>query len=77
MTGWNHRVVRKHYMGETVLGIHEVYYDDEGVPEMVTVEPVGAVGDTLVELKEEFLSMLAALKLPILEYDDIGKAGDV
>lgn len=71
MTGWNHRVVRKTYRGETMLGIHEVYYDDEGIPEMVTVEPVGAVGDTLLELKEELLSMLAAFGKPILEYDDI------
>lgn len=71
MKGWNHRIVHKVDETSEILGIHEVFYDDEGIPEMVTVNPVGAVGDTLLELREELLSMLAAFEKPILEYDDI------
>jgi len=68
---WNHRVVRKRYEAEVLLGIHEVFYDDEGVPDMVTVDPVSVCGETLKELEETLDWMLKALGQPILEYDDI------
>lgn len=73
---WNHRVVRKHYEDETQLGIHEVFYDADGVPEMVTVEPVGVGGDTLEELVQTLSWMQKALGEPILEYDDIPPGGE-
>ena len=66
---WNYRVVRK---GGEYYGIHEVYYDDGGNPEMVTVEPVGAAGDTFDELVDDFTYMLRAFGKPILDYEDIG-----
>ena len=68
---WNHRVVRKHYEAETMLGIHEVFYDAEGAPDMVAVNPVEVCGETLEELAETLNWMLKALGEPILEYDDI------
>ena len=68
---WNYRVIKKAYMGETSLGIHEVYYDDDDKPEMVTVEAVGAVGDDLKDLTCELMHMLAALDKPVLNYEDI------
>ena len=70
---WNHRVVRKHDEAETMLGIHEVFYDAEGAPDMVTVDPVGVSGETLEELVETLDWMRKALGQPILEYSDIGK----
>jgi len=72
---WNHRVVRKHYEAETLLGIHEVFYDEKGVPDMVTVDPVEVCGETLEELEELLDWMLKALGQPILEYDDIPPEG--
>ena len=73
---WNYRVVRKTETGYDNLGeyygIHEVYYDDDGNPEMVTVEPVAIVGDTLLELQWEYAHYLRALLKPVLDYDDIG-----
>ena len=69
---WNHRVVRKRYeMTTPLLGIHEVFYDNEGVPDAVTVDPVGVQGETLGELGEALGWMLKALGQPVLEYDDI------
>jgi len=72
---WNYRVVKKTNTGydnlEEYYGIHEVYYSEEGVPEMVTVEPVGPAGDTLEELKQDLAYMLEALKKPVLDYEDI------
>ena len=72
---WNYRVVRKTNTGYDMLdeyyGIHEVYYDDDGNPEMVTVDPVGIVGDSLLELRQEYVYYLRALLRPVLDYEDI------
>lgn len=72
---WNYRVVKKSNTGydnlDEYYGIHEVYYDDDGKPEMVTVDPVGAAGDTLEELKHDLAYMIAALDMPVLNYEDI------
>ena len=72
---WNYRVIRKTETGYDNLGeffgIHEVYYDDDGNPEMVTVEPIGPAGDTFEELLSDVECMVAALKKPVLNYDDI------
>jgi len=54
-----------------MLGIHEVFYDAKGVPEMVTVEPVEVCGECLEELEETLAQMTKALGQPILEYDNI------
>ena len=69
---WNYRVVKKTYMGDTLFGIHEVYYDDDGNPDMVTVQPVGIVGDDIHELRREYVYYLRALLRPALDYDEIG-----
>jgi len=69
---WNHRVVRKVYEGEALFGIHEVFYDDDGIPHAVTVDPVGVVDETLEELAQTLEWMRKALGKPTLEYDDIG-----
>ncbi len=68
---WNYRVVRKTDEAEPLYGIHEVYYDSDGKPEMVTVEPVAIVGDSLLELQEEFVHYLRALLKPVLNYEEI------
>ncbi len=76
---WNYRVVRKAYEKETVLGIHEVYYNDKGIPSMVTVDAMD-VEVTDVEglhiLRGVLGMMLKATDKPILEYSDIGEDSD-
>jgi len=72
---WNHRVVSKNCEGETMLGIHEVFYDAKGVPEMVTVEPVEVQCETLDGLEQTLKWMTKALGQPILEFDDIPPEG--
>lgn len=71
---WNHRVIRTVHEHEILFGIHEVYYED-AIPYMVTVNPVGVVGETMEELKEEMNRFLIALTKPILEYSDFEEGG--
>jgi len=59
---WNYRIVRS-FGGS--LGIHEVYYDEEG-PRTWTENPMTLYGETLDELKEDFMMMAQALLKPIL-----------
>lgn len=74
MSHWNYRVVRKAYPPaadgaiEHVLGIHEVYYNDSGEPQMVTEERMGPHGETLDELRTDLTWMIQALDKPVLEY---------
>lgn len=75
MSTWNNRVIRKVYEHETQLGIHEVFYNDEGNPYLVTVNAVGVVGDTLEELEQTLKWMMEALGEPILEYSDFEEGG--
>lgn len=75
MSHWNYRVVRKAYPPgadgtiEHALGIHEVYYDDNGDPQMVTEERMDPHGETLDELRADLAHMLKALDAPVLEYE--------
>lgn len=71
---WNYRVVRKQTADGEYYGIHEVYYDSDGNPEMVTVEPVAPCGDTLQELVDDMRYYIIAVSRPVLDYEDIGDA---
>lgn len=75
---WNHRVIR-HRIRKSIIdggvdeywfGIHEVYYDESGKPDMVTEEPIQVIGDNLEELKQTLKWMLKSLKAPILDYEN-------
>jgi hypothetical protein len=68
---WDYRVVRHkgvHDMGD-FLQIHEVYYDENGMPDMVTEDPVAAGGETIEEVRQVLEWMLAATEKPILDFD--------
>lgn len=65
MMTWNHRVMR---YADGSLGIHEVFYNDDGNPVSWTEEAIGVAGDNLEELREELTHMLRALDKPILDY---------
>jgi len=69
---WNYRVIRSP-LEATSLGIHEVYYDEEGRPSSWTEEPCGAVGDNLLELRAEVQYMMEAFERPVLRIVDGNK----
>jgi hypothetical protein len=70
---WNYRVVHRVINAKDIYAVHEVYYDEDGLPEMVTEEPVNAQGETYEELVHDVVHYIAALAYPILEYDEIGE----
>jgi len=80
--GWNHRVVyhppSKYKVGDTefdreeYVAIHEVYYDDNGNPNAMTVDAIveGDAGEGSLESLRWILEhQLAALDKPIIEYE--------
>jgi hypothetical protein len=72
---WNYRVVHRHLVhpngGEDVYAVHEVYYDDDGNPTMVTENPVYLAAESVKELNADRILMGAACRKPVLEWDDI------
>jgi hypothetical protein len=70
---WNYRIIKRiHDDGTELFAIHEVYYNDDGKPELVTEDPCEPQGETLAELKEDFEWYQKALEHPVLNYDDFG-----
>lgn len=72
---WNYRVCR-HYSTlpdgtvEDYYRIHEVYYDKRGKITAVSVDGIDPHGLTLTGLKKDLSMMRAALKQPVLEFDN-------
>lgn len=64
---WNHRVILHRHERGDYFEVHEVYYNDAGVPDSWTQEPVSIVSESLADMREELLMMLQALDTPILE----------
>lgn len=72
MSTWNYRVV-KTKEGQYV--IMEVYYSQEGKPDAMS--SAEAAGDTLQELKADYISQLEAFKAPVLDEEtDFPKEGE-
>ena len=79
---WNYRVIRHIHthndIDEEYYQIHEVFYDDDGNPETMTVEGIIPFGDTEEDLKEVMEMMANALTKNVLdaimfEHDDTNK----
>jgi hypothetical protein len=82
--GWNHRVVY-HKAGFVennpaltwveYLAIHEVHYDEDDKPMMMTEQPVNILSsggnEPLVEIKWMLQEMLKATEKPILDFDNL------
>ena len=52
---WNYRVIKRTYEdGTEISAIHEVYYNDDGDPDMVTADLSEPQGETLDEFKDDF-----------------------
>jgi len=63
---WDYRVVR--YANGSGYGLHEVYYDEEGIPVNMTKDPVGFYGETNNELlKTLLMAVRNVIETPILE----------
>ncbi len=67
---WNYRVLAHRYIGTISLQIHEVYYDDNGVPVGHTENGVSVNGDDLHSLELRLDRMKIALSKPILMAGD-------
>ena len=70
---WNYRVIKKiHDDGTEIFAIHEVYYNEDEKPDLVTEDPCEPQGETLEELKDDCEWYQKALEHPVLNYDDFG-----
>ena len=65
---WNYRLTAHESESETVFQIHEVYYHKNGEPSLVSVDEIGAHGETIAEVKKDLKMMKNALKKPIFSY---------
>lgn len=68
---WNYRIIKTQsaaYLDN--FAVHEVYYDDDGLPEMRTEDSVGPSGETMEELRADIRMMMQAFLKPILTDDD-------
>ncbi len=81
---WNHRIVRrKDPDGTLTFAVHEAYYDSEGRIYAITADSVAPMGDTPMELYQEFMTMkMMVMKdkdrsARILDYDAIPEPGAV
>ena len=80
MSHWNHRVVRRVYENGTILlGIHEAFYDDQGLVRAITTDPVAPLveppDEGLDDLKKVLGWMLKACEQPVLDFDKIPEPG--
>ena len=67
---WNHRILATEHKGEIFLNIHEVYYNDKGVPNSCTANPVSVSGETLKDLEWVLYKIKDCLSKPILWGDE-------
>jgi hypothetical protein len=61
---WNYRVMAR----EGVLGIHEVFYKDDGNVNWFSADPVPASGESMAELAADVQRQANALNQPVLDF---------
>lgn len=64
--GWNYRILAHKHNEEVELSIHEVYYNDNDIPDSYTKFPVSVNSDSPKGIKWSLNKMQDALKKPIL-----------
>mgnify|MGYP006926888790 FL=1 len=52
------------------IGIHEVYYGEDGEPRSCTMSPVSPIGEDVEGLKKDLEMMEQAFDKPVLDYED-------
>ena len=75
MMTWNHRVIRQVCDSEVLFGIHEVFYRDDGTPDLCTVDAIGVCAEGMDELTQTLEWMQKALGQPVLEMTDSEEGG--
>ena len=72
---WNHRIVK--YLNGSGYGLHEVYYDEDGVEASMTVDPIEISAETPDELRDLLkLALDDATNQPVFdEPSEWNKAG--
>lgn len=70
MGKWNHRIMVSEHEGEPYFQIHEVYYNEKGVPVSHTKEPIGVCGDSIEEILWVLEKMGECTKKPVLWLGD-------
>lgn len=73
---WNYRVVKREDKGQEWYAIHEVYYDEQGKPEMITESAISPSGETIDEVRRDLEYMQRALTKPAVNYVDIATPED-
>lgn len=63
---WNHRVLAHKYQEEIYFEIHEVYYDENGIPNGYKEKPVTIGGENIKGMRWALNKMKECLKKPIL-----------
>jgi len=69
---WSYRVVKK----EDIYGIHEVYYDDDGKPDMCTENSITMDADSADDLEWMIKQFKIAMNQPWLNYTDFCEETD-
>lgn len=70
MGKWNYRIMAHEYKNEIFFQIHEVYYDENEIPNSCTKEPISVGGDDLNGINWQLKQMKSSIKKPILWYGD-------
>ncbi len=65
---WTYRIVQTSYEDEIMMGICEVYYDDEKRPAMYCSAEIN--GEDLEEVKTVYAMIADAFKAPVLRYPE-------
>lgn len=63
---WNYRIIKRVVEKKVSFQIHEVYYDEVGIIEHWTANPICPSGETIDELKSDCEHYLQAFGLPVL-----------
>ena len=66
MNHWNHRVLVHQTDNELFYIIHEVHYDETGIPHSYTENGVPACGESIEEITWVLNMFREALKKPVL-----------
>lgn len=63
---WNYRIVKSTLEGEDTYSMREVYYNEEGGVEFITMDPVTICGDDVEDIKSVLDMMAEGLSKPVL-----------
>lgn len=66
MSKWNHRVLAHEHNGEIYLKIHDVYYNEAGIPNSYTENAVSVGGEDRQSIYWTIDKMRDCIKKPIL-----------